>query len=86
MSKGIDDDVMLGYLADLPLTEPTDQASARIRSRAHAALKKPHHARSKLSVGAIAMNAVFVLVSSVYLAGAVGEAVRLFAWLGRATR
>jgi hypothetical protein len=33
----------------------------------------------------MAVNAAFVLISSVYLAGAVAQAIRLFAGLGRAT-
>jgi hypothetical protein len=84
MTNGITRDVMLEYLADLPHVEPTAGRSARIRSRAHVELQKRHQSRSKMSPGSIAVNAAFVLIASVYLAGAVGQAIRLFAGLGRA--
>jgi hypothetical protein len=34
----------------------------------------------------VAVNAAFVLISSVYLAGAVSQAIRLFVQLGRVLR
>ena len=84
MTNGINRDVTARSLADLPHVEPTAGRSARIRSRAHAELQKRHQSRSKTSLGSIELNAAFVLISSVYLAGAVGQAIRLFAGLGRA--
>ena len=84
MTNGINRDETLEYLADLPHVEPTAGRSARIRSRAHEELQRRHLARSKTSLVSIAVNATFVLISSVYLAGAVGQAIRLFAGLGRA--
>jgi|KBSSwiStaDraftv2_1062776.scaffolds.fasta_scaffold1195689_2 hypothetical protein len=82
----INRDVTLEYLAELPHVEPTAGRAARIRARAHVELQKRHHSRSKASLGRIAVNAAVVLISSVYLAGAVGQAIRLFAGLGRAMR
>jgi len=79
-------DVTLECLAELPQVEPTAGRSARIRLRAHLELQKRHQSRSKASLGSIAVHAAFVLISSVYLAGAVGQAIRLFAGLGRAMR
>jgi hypothetical protein len=84
MTNEINRDVTIEYLAVLPHVEPTAGRSARIRSRAHVELQRRHHARSKASLVSIAVNAAFVLISSVYLAGAVGQAIRLFAGLGRA--
>ena len=77
MRKGINADAMLEYLAGLPRVEPTDQGAGRIRSRAHLVLERQRHARSRTSYGAVAMNAALVLVSCVYLVGAVAEALRL---------
>jgi hypothetical protein len=85
MTNGINRDVTLECLADLPHVEPTASRSARIRSRAHGELQRRHQSRSTTSLGSIAVNAAFVLISSVYLAGAVGQAIRLIAGLGRAT-
>jgi hypothetical protein len=84
MTNGINRDVTLEYLADLPPIESTAGRSARIRSRAHVELQRRQQSRSKASFAGIAMNAAFVLISSVYLAGAVGQAIRLLAGLGRA--
>lgn len=85
MTNGTNRDVTLDYLADLPHVEPTAGRSARIRSRAHVELQKRHQSRSKTSFAGLAVNAAFVLISSVYLAGAVAQAIRLFAGLGGAT-
>jgi hypothetical protein len=86
MTNGINRDVMLECLAGLPHVEPTAGRSARIRSRAHVELQRRHQARSKSSLGSVAVNAAFVLISSVYLAGAVSQAIRLFVQLGRVLR
>ena len=83
MTNGINRDVTIEYLAVLPHVEPTSRRSARIRSRAHLELQRRHQARSKTPLGSIAVNAAFVLISTVYLAGAVGQAIRLFAGLVR---
>jgi len=79
-------DAIVDRVAELPRLRPTAAASARIRSRAHFALEKPRQrqATPKHSFAAVAINAALVVVSGVYLAGAVGEALRLFAGLSRA--
>ena len=79
-------DAIVDRLAQLPRLRPTAAASARIRTRAHVALERPRQRQATLRqwFAAVAINAALVVVSGVYLAGAVGEALRLFAGLSRA--
>jgi hypothetical protein len=79
-------DAIVDRVAALPRLRPAAATSARIRTRAHVALERPRRrqATPRHSFSAVAINAMLVVVSGVYLAGAVGEALRLFAGLSRA--
>ena len=78
-----EDDQIVGTLARLPSLEPSVYRARRTRSRCHAALEKRRQRETPLEPQrpglAPFVDGLLLVVSAVYLGGAVGEAVRLLA-------
>ena len=74
------DDEILGALARLPLTAPSAESSVRMRTQSHAVLasRKTRKVRKARGVLATAVEATAFAAMFLYLAGAVGEAFRLY--------
>lgn len=82
MTPGVPDDPMFTRLRALPRVTPDHESSARIRARSRAALTKPRQCPSAdRRFRARFVDGAFVLVSLVYLSGAVAQAWRLLSGL-----
>jgi hypothetical protein len=82
MIPGFPDDSTLMRLRALPRVAPTRESAAAIRAHAHAALAKQRQAANvSRRFRARVLDAAFVVVSVVYLSGAVAQAWRLFSAL-----
>jgi len=82
MTPGVPDDSTLMRLRALPRVAQTRESAASIRAHAHAALAKQHQAaNASRRFRARIVDGAFVVVSVVYLSGAVAQAWRLFSAL-----
>jgi hypothetical protein len=79
MTPGFLDDSTAARLRTLPRLVPTRESTASIRAHAHAAMAKQHRAANlSRRFRARLVDGVFVVVSAVYLSGALAQAWRLF--------
>jgi len=79
MTPGFPDDPTLTRLRALPRVNPTLESATSIRAHAHAAMAKQRQSASvdrRFPAGVV--DGAFVVVSLVYLSGAVVQALRLF--------
>jgi hypothetical protein len=79
MTPGFPDDSTLMRVRALPRVAPTRESTASIRAHAHAAMAKQHRAANQSRrFRARLVDGAFVVVSVVYLSGALAQAWRLF--------
>jgi hypothetical protein len=82
MTPGFRDDSTLIRLRSLPRVDPTRESAASIRAHAHAALAKQREAENvRRRFRALIVDGTFIVVSVVYLSGALAQALRLFSAL-----
>jgi hypothetical protein len=82
MNPSLPDDPVLTRLRALPRVTQDGESAARIRARSHGALARPRQrAHADRRFRARIVDGAFVVVSAVYLSGAVAQAWRLFSAL-----